>query len=563
MTGFAAVASMNNRSVLDSAISDLKAGSGRLQLMSIGQRRALVDRCVPRVAGIARTWVATACAAKRISSEQCGVAEEILGGPGTLLRYLQLLSHVFHDIERFETPRLPGKPRRNSRGRICVPILPVRSLFDQVAFWGLKAEVWLEQDADGESLFTEQRAVRDPAKARVAGVLGAGNVSVIPATDMLYKIFQDNEAVLLKLNPVNEYLEPIFTDAFRPLIDAKLLRLIRGGSEIGNALVNHPGIDSLHITGSKHTHDAIVWGPDAEERTRRRREGNPLVTKPITSELGNVTPWVVVPGNYSQRELRSQAEHVVASIVNNASFNCLSTRMIVTSKAWPQRNEFLELVETLLKAVPARVAYYPGARERFEIATGRTAPDTDDDTLPWTLIRNVNLEASPHLFQEESFVCVCAETTIDEPSDVRFLAKAVDFVNEHLFGTLCATLTVSNEFRRDRRIDLENALARMRYGSVCINQWSGVVYGLMTPPWGAHPSEKIGSTQSGIGHVHNTFQLTNFDKTVMWGPLCNFPKPVWLPSHRTGREIGWALARFYQQPSIRRIPSLLFHSLRG
>ena len=48
-----------------------------------------------------------------------------------------------------------------------------------------------------------------------------------------------------------------------------------------------------------------------EEATVRKAAGDPLLTKPITSELGGVSPTIVVPGRWSKRDLAYQAEHVV------------------------------------------------------------------------------------------------------------------------------------------------------------------------------------------------------------------------------------------------------------
>lgn len=548
---------------LDSAIDELASGAKQLLTMPLGKQRELVDACVEGVARNANAWVEAACKAKRLSPDAPIASEEILVGPGSLLRYLRLLSQSLREIEANGSPTLPGKPRKNTQGRTCLPILPITSLYDSMIFLGLKAEVWLQQGADDQSLFAEHFQSQASRSSRICGVLGAGNVSAIPATDTLYKIFHDGEAVLLKLNPVNEYLETPFNDAFRPLIDANLLRIVRGDREVGEALVNHSRISTLHITGSHLTHDAIVWGGDAAERARRQQVHEPLVTKPITSELGNVTPWIVVPGHFTKRQLRSQAEHVVASIVNNASFNCVATKMIVTSRSWPQRDEFLSLLETLLKLVPPRFAYYPGAHDRFERATGQASPERSDGTLPWTLIRDSTLETAPHLFEEESFVCVCAETALDESSPESFLPAAVEFVNDRLFGTLCATLTLPNNFQRQHQAALDKAIQRLRYGSVCINQWAGVVYGTMAPPWGAYPGATIANPQSGLGHVHNTFRIKNVDKTVLWGPLCNTPKPVWFPSHRTAHQVGWSLMRLYEQPSLTRLPSIFYYALQG
>ena len=160
-------------------------------------------------------------------------------------------------------------------------------------------------------------------------------------------------------------------------------------------------------------------GSRGSGRDRRKRENDPLLKKPITSEFGNVTPWIIVPGDYSPAQLQFQAENVAASIANNASFNCIATKMLITWANWPQRQAFLDLVDEVLAKVPRRCAYYPGAAERFERFTGHCPPPCSDCTLPWTLIRDAKPETSPHLFCEESFVCVCAETSLggSDPQD--------------------------------------------------------------------------------------------------------------------------------------------------
>ena len=559
-----AAASSESQAELDSAILKLKQGAQSLQAMSLKQRHQLVDSCAANIPEFAQQWVEVACNAKQVPLTHTAAAEEILAGPATLLRYLRLLSRLFQDVEKIGTPQLPNPPHCNQIGRTCVPILPVRSLFDSLIFRGLTAEVWMNPEHDGQDLFAELPSNKNSlGNGKIAGILGAGNVSAIPATDMLYKIFHDGEVVLLKLNPVNEYLYSTFSSVFAPLIESQLLYIIRGGNEVGKAIVQHPEIDSLHVTGSHHTHDAIVWGANAEERADRIANNTPLVNKPITSELGNVTPWIVVPGNYTNRQLQSQAEHIAASIVNNASFNCVATKMIVTSSDWPQRSDFLARIETLLKKIPPRYSYYPGARERFERANAGGVMPNSSTQLPWTLIQNTTPESAEHLFQEESFVCVCAETMLPGRDPVEFLNSAVEFANEKLFGTLCATITVPKAFEQQEKFALEKSIAKLRYGSVCVNQWAGVVYGLMTPPWGGHPSSNLESPQSGIGHVHNTFCIKNFEKTVLRGPLCSHPKPVWFHSHKTANQVGWSLLKLYDKPSITRLPLLLFHAMRG
>lgn len=547
---------------LDAAVVDLRRGASRLQRIRPIECCTLLDDCAALTVQEADVWGQVACAAKKIAADAPIASEELLAGPASLLRYLRLVAAVIRDRQRTGTPRLPGRLRINSLGRTCVPILPVGSLYDRLIFKDLQAEIWLKPESDSASLFSDAWETRSQRSPRIAGVLGAGNVSAIPATDALHKIFYDFEAVLLKLNPVNEYLEPIFSTIFQPLIAADLLRIVCGGHEIGEAMVQHPDIDALHLTGSHLTHDAILWGTDAEGRAERRRDNHPKVTKTITSELGNVTPWVIVPGDYSKRQLQSQAEHLVASIVNNASFNCVATKLIVTSRRWNQRQEFLDCVDSMLAAITPRQAYYPGARERFQRAAG-FLPDQDDGTLPWTLLRDTRPDESPHHFLEESFVCVCVETSLDESAADPFLEQAVDFVNDHVFGTLCCTLTLPDRWRQSHPAELERAIDRLRYGAVCVNQWAGIVYGLMTPAWGGHHSSTIHQPQSGLGHVHNTFGINHVDKTVLTGKLTNFPKPVWFPSHRTSDQLARSLIRFYEKPGLMRLPAIMYQALRG
>lgn len=547
----------------DAAIDELASGAKQIRSMPLGKQRELVDACVAGVARNATAWVEAACRAKQIPLHTSLASEEILAGPTSLLRYLRLLSRSLREIEANGAADSSRRTSEERSGSYLYPRTAHRQPLRQRDLSGIGGGSLVvtrrpRPIAVCRSICLEQQPITKHLRSS-----RCRKCQRIPATDTLYKIFNDGEAVLLKLNPVNDYLESPFNDAFRPLIDANLLRIVRGGHEAGEAIVKHPRIDTLHITGSHLTHDAIVWGSDADERVRRQQSGKPLVTKPITSELGNVTPWIVVPGRYTKRQLRAQAEHVVASIVNNASFNCVATKMIVTSRTWPQRNEFLNLVEASLQSVPPRFAYYPGAHIRFERATGQASPDRSDGTLPWTLIRDSRIETSPHLFEEESFVCVCAETTLDESSPEAFVDASVEFVNDRLFGTLCATLTLPNNFQRQHRATLDQAIQRLCYGSVCINQWAGVVYGTMTPPWGAYPGATIADPQSGIGSVHNTFRIKNVEKTVLWGPLCNTPKPVWFPSHRTAHQVAWSLMRLYEHPSLTRLPSIFYHALRG
>ncbi|MEX0677627.1 MAG: aldehyde dehydrogenase family protein [Pirellulales bacterium] len=550
---------------VDRCAGELAAARERLSGLSLAERRALLEDCLDRVVALAPEWVLAACEAKGLSPGSPLRAEEVAAGPMATARHLRLLIDNYKTIEATGSIKLPAPPVQMADGSLAVQVVPVKGLFDAVLFAGFKATAYLAPNVKREDLERLGSRLAHPPAAKTVLVLGAGNVSSIPATDAISKIFQEGHVVLLKMNPVNEYLGPIFQGLFARLIDRGFLRIIYGGADVGAAAVEHPEIDEVHITGSIHSHDAIVWGPPGDERERRKRENDPVLKKPITSELGNVSPWIVVPGPYTESQLRFQAESVAASITNNASFNCVATKVIVTWKDWPQRRHFLDLIDGVLAQVPRRKAYYPGAQERFARFSGQTPPADAEGKLPWRLVRDADPQKMPHLFCEESFVCVCAEIGLAADDERDFLKVAVDFANERLWGTLSAALSVPPSFRRDRASEacFQAALTNLRHGSIGVNHWPALVYAMMSPPWGGYPSGTPADAQSGIGSVHNTFMLSDVQKTILEGPITIWPKPFWFPTHRNPEPIAWKVLALCHKPSAWKLPGLMLSALRG
>lgn len=556
-TSFTAPADLNR------AIAELVAAKGRWRRTSLPQRIGLVERCIGGVYQMAKDWADVSCQAKGISLDSPTAGEEIAGGPLAVLRYLQLLHRSLREIERFGRPRLPGALVTDPSGRLRAPLFPARGLFDGLLFRGYRADAWLPRDVTRES-FAEHQAGRFRASLDTEGValvLGAGNVSSIPAVDALAKLFQDNRVVLLKFNPVNAYLAEIFHQAFAPLIEGGYLRLVQGGADTGGHAAHHAGVDEVHITGSLAAHQRIVWGPPGADCDERRRVNRPLLSKPITSELGNVTPWIVLPGKYSERQLDFQAENVAAMIVNNASFNCIALKLIVTWREWPQRRRFLDKIAAVLAGVPRRLAYYPGAGQRYQRFTGRVPDDAPPHALPWTLARDVDRGREPHWFDEESFVCACAETSLAADSPAAFAARAAEFVNEQVWGTLGVGLMAPNE--RAARGPLDDAVARLRYGTVAINVWPGLSYAMMCVTWGGYPGGTLADPGSGIGWVHNTYFLDRVEKSVLRAPLVVWPKPLWFPTHRRANTLARRVVELYHHPAWWKLPGIVSPALAG
>jgi aldehyde dehydrogenase (NAD(P)+) len=284
-----------------------------------------------------------------------------------------------------------------------------------------------------------------------------------------------------------------------------------------------------------------------------------VTSKRVTSELGNVSPVLVVPARYSQRELDAAARSIAGMVVHNASFNCNAAKMIVTARDWPQREELLRRIAATLAKTPSRRAYYPGAFERYaslldsaDAARVERFGEAGDGKLPWTLIAGLDPRLDSPLFQREPFCSIFSETTLLATDPAEFLVEATQFANERLWGTLNAMLVAPNAVVRDvaLRPALERAVSALRYGTVGINIWPATGYGLGAPPWGGYPGATLKDVQSGIGWGHNAFMLDHVEKVVIESPLVSFPEPFWYPGHAHLRELGAALGGIEAAPSI-------------
>ena len=573
MSGSAQSAADSSNAELDAMLADLRAKAAPFAKLSVAQRAALLRTCLPLVRAQARPWVTAAIAAKALDPALPQSSEEWLAGPLTTVRNVRLLAEA---LERIATTGNPGpdqsKIGADERGRTVVQVFP-NNLIETLLYTGFSATVRMEHGVLPADVRTHQASFykkTDP-KGGVSLVLGAGNVASIPPMDALYKMFVDGNVCLVKLNPVNEYLQPFLENAFAPLVSAGYLKFVKGGAAVGTYLVNHPEVDDVHITGSDRTHDLIVWGPPGPERERRMREDDPVLKKAITSELGCVTPVIVVPGPYTDAELSFMAQNVATMMVNNASCNCNAGKMLVTSKVWADRERFLGMIKDVLRTQKSRKAYYPGAFDRYEKLAGsrkeaEKLSEAGDGELPWTVIFGLDSgDANEALFTTEPFCPILSETSLDAGSAEKFLRDATTFCNERLWGTLSAVILIHP--RTEKEPNTAKALAEavddLRYGAVGINQWTGIVYGLVTTPWGAHPSSTLKNVQGGLGWVHNTFMLERIEKCVLRGPLTMSPLPPWFVTSKTSHELGPRLVEMEYEPSLWKVPGIALTAMRG
>jgi acyl-CoA reductase-like NAD-dependent aldehyde dehydrogenase len=278
-----------------------------------------------------------------------------------------------------------------------------------------------------------------------------------------------------------------------------------------------------------------------------------------------------VPADYSEDELRAQAESIAGMTVVNSGFNCNAGKLLVVSRDWPQRQRLLDLIETAWRVAGPRHAYYPGSTKRWEELTRgrahvRLVGEHGPHWVPYALVPDLdpNDLAEP-LFKEEPWCALLAETALASSVPAAFLDAAVRFANERMWGTLAAMIVVSPTARRDPQVAaaVERATRELRYGAVAINTWAATVFGLGGPPWGGHASATLADVQSGIGFGHNTFMLESVEKCVVEGPIKAFPRPPWVAGHKTLAPLLRKVTEFELEPSWLKVPAIALLAMRG
>jgi acyl-CoA reductase-like NAD-dependent aldehyde dehydrogenase len=350
-------------------------------------------------------------------------------------------------------------------------------------------------------------------------------VASIPPLDAIYKLYNERQVVLLKMNPVNEYLGEVFETIFEGFVAAGFVRFVYGGGEVGAYLTSHPGIETIHITGSATTYNIIRYGA-GDTGEANRVSDIPVNDRPISAELGGVSPTIVVPGDWSRADLAFQADHVVTQKMNNSGFNCVAAQVLILPESWDLTDAFIEEIRSQLRDLPDRDAYYPGAQDRCDaVIQGSGTAEVFGNGERRILVTGIDPSMTDDpAFTTEYFAPALAVVTLPSPSVDEYCATATVFANDVLEGTLGANVIVHPKTEKAHP-GVGEMIADLRYGGIGVNTWSASVYLLARCPWGAYPGNSPSDIGSGIGVVHNSLMFSRAQKSVARGPFA--------PSHRT------------------------------
>ncbi|MES2153390.1 MAG: aldehyde dehydrogenase family protein [Pseudomonadota bacterium] len=574
--------SLEAPALLAGLLARLAARRGDWAGMPIAARIDLLAQVRARIPAAAERWITLSNNYKGLDAASTLQGEEWTSGPWALLA---TCDHLLATLRQIEAHGVPDTDALNKRtlagGQLAVEVFPL-NLFDRLLLSGVRAEVWMAPDVSASNLHLHVASAYRSDNAtggELALVLGAGNISSIAPLDAIYKLFTDKAVCIVKLNPVNDYLLPLFEEIFAPLCERDFLQFVTGGGDIGTFLCQHALVDTIHITGSQATHDAIVFG-SGPEGAAGRAANTPLNTRPISSELGAVCPTIVVPGPWTRADIDFQAAHIATQKLHNSGFNCVASQMLVLPRHWVHTPALRSAVRAKLAAAPDRAPYYPGAASRQDDMALRQ-PGVRSVNAPGTLARRDIVEmpalgaATPYAYANEVFAPTLCEQLLDGDDAEAFLRNAIAFANDRLRGTLGANILIHPATIKALGPRWEALLQELRYGCIAVNAWTGLGYLLTTAPWGAFPGHVLNDVQSGIGSVHNTFMFDRPERTVVQAPFRPFPRsllggaltllptPPWFVSNRQAHNVARKLFAFQVKPSWLKLPGIFFDALRG
>lgn len=485
----------------------------------------LAAACRRSVAASADAWVAASVRSKGWQDHPHALAEEWASGPLPVARLLALLEQRFRDLARGH-----DHPPRRRGDRF--EALPARGLADGLVLRGHRAE--LVGDAT-------TRAHAPPPEGGLALVLGAGNVTSTPVLDALEQVLWHGRAAVLKCSPLHGPLLPHFEAALAPLCAHGLLHVVCGDAALGLRLARDPLVTAVHLTGSTATWMTLQNDPA-------------LRGKVLTGEVGCVTPALVLPGPWRDAELQHVARQLAAFTAMNGGATCLAPRLLLTAAGWPQRTRLLELLHRELGALPARVPFHPAAAAAFSSASGSPAPTS----LPPTLRTGIDARRDAALLRHEHFAPVLLELPVDADDAATFGARATTLVREQVHGALSAYVFAAPRLLARAREHLERTIGQLPHGTVAINTWTGLGYGLGCTPWGVPDGAR---PEHGAGWARGVWGLRPLRRVVIEAPFRPRPLPPWLPGHRAGATTLRALTHFLLRPGLLRLANVTAHAM--
>jgi len=544
-----------SRAELEASLDTLAANRSMWSKKGDQDKAVLLQTCMNNIVQVMEEAAALGHRAK--GQYEVGLAEEMFA-------WVTCILFAKETIQFLKEGRgcLKGVTCRQVGKQTVCTVLPTG--LDCMLYAEYLGEVWLEPE---QPPTVGEKARKVQEREELALILGAGNQIPVIFGDVIHKLFVESSVSMLKFSPVNCYNGAVMEKIFEPLLNLGVLRFAYGGSDVGKILVGHEKVDAIHLTGSEATFNAIVWG----DIPRQEGGSSPIIDKRITAELGGCTPYIIFPGGWTSAQLDYIARQIVAGKVHNSGHNCLSAEVVVTCRAWKQREEFLERLEHHFDLAAQRVPYYPGSLEKYK-AFKRACNAAHlkelgkkgvNGAVPWLLVENLDAK---DVDGTEHWCGVLQEVALDvQVNDMEGYGKAaVQFANESCAGQLSCSVWASKK----TQVQLGSAwerdiIAGLRYGSISVNTCILPAFGFSRLGWGAYPGNGIADIGSGNAMIHNSLRFDHLQKSVLYCPLPVFPTAIWLHDAKNGENIARLAAKYFADPNIGALAQLAFANLRA
>ena len=540
---------------IDRFITTLRTKSKEFNSISNVQLASMLEETISNIKEVSFFW-ATICSDNKGTTKTPAEGEEWLGGP-----FASVLATQYY-IKSLTNDDDLAKKKYNSEEN-SYKVFP-NNFTERITFPFIDAKVFFNKSMSFDDInkyrgFSKRYDI-DPS---ITLVLGAGNFSSIPYLDVLYHLITRKSVILLKLNPVNEYLKPVFEKVFQNFIERGYIIVTTGNIDESKYMATHPGINHIHLTGSDKTFEDIVYGRELTEKERRTKSLSKINNKPITSELGNVTPIIIHPGKWSTSDIKYQARKIVTAKLNNNGFNCIAAQVVVLPDGWGQTDTLIKFVKHYMSKAKERKAYYPESIERLE----KLEKDKGYERV------NALSCVTPHLTREikayskfeidEVWSSTIYFKKIEYTSMEDFANKAIDYCNDELWGNLGVSVIIKDHDRKFNKHITNLYIDKLNYGTVAINEWAAIGYIIPQLPWGGFPGNKDNDIQSGQSVVHNSMLFESPLKGIVETKfrISRLIDPPWFITNRKSRRLFMNLTYFQINNTKINLIKLIFSAL--
>jgi hypothetical protein len=541
---------------IDRNISKLRVNSAEFLNLDKTNLISLIEQIIDNIKTISYYWVSLSSEKKgHLSKSKDG--EEWIGGPFSCIYALQYFIEYLQNEEGLDNNKFDESKK-------SYQVFPTKNI-EKLLFPFLEGEIRFGKNLNFDQI-NEYRGFAnrfENNKPKITLVLGAGNVSSIPVLDALFHMIAHKSVIYIKLNPVNDYLLPIFLQIFEPFISRGFMVVTEGDMEASKYLTEHDGFHQIHLTGSNYTYENIVYGRTLTDKERSLKTLPKINKKPITTELGNVTPIIIHPGNWTRSEIRHQAKKIVTAKLNNSGFNCIAAQVIVLPKNWKHSEKLKNEIKLYLKKVGDTTSYYPGASENLEDLIKSENYEQINNLSCSTPFLVSELDLEKEYGNKEVWSTALFFHELPYTSYENFCSKAIDYVNNDLWGNLGVSVLIKNYKKKTNQEIMNTYVEELNYGTVAINEWSALGFVIPTLPWGGFPGNKDNDIQSGQGYVHNAMLFESPQKGIIYSKfkLAPFIDPPWFVTNKRAHRIFKNLTYYQATKSKINLIKLIFSTL--